>query len=102
MAELPEALKVPDSPAVGDLHRVAAKAGIKEVADELGSGLVEFEEVVQIRTGEGYTFRKFELAKAALEADVVINLPKVKTHVMMLLTLGVKNIFGCIPGMRKA
>ena len=91
-----------DSPAVGDLHRVAAKAGIKEVADELGSGLVEFEEVVQIRTGEGYTFRKFELAKAALEADVVINLPKVKTHVMMLLTLGVKNIFGCIPGMRKA
>jgi ferredoxin len=33
---------------------------------------------------------------------VVINLPKVKTHSMMLLTLGVKNMFGCVPGMRKA
>jgi ferredoxin len=37
-----------------------------------------------------------------LEADVVINLPKWKTHGMMLLTLGVKNLFGCIPGPQKA
>jgi len=37
-----------------------------------------------------------------LEADVMINLPKWKTHAQMLLTLGVKNLFGCIPGPRKA
>jgi len=36
-----------------------------------------------------------------LEADVIINLPKSKTHAQMLLTLGVKNLFGCIPGPRK-
>lgn len=91
-----------DSPAVGSLRRVATEAGVREVADELGCPLVEFKEATLVKAGEGYTFRRFELAKAVLEADVVINLPKVKTHSMMLLTLGVKNTFGCIPGMRKA
>jgi uncharacterized protein (DUF362 family)/Pyruvate/2-oxoacid:ferredoxin oxidoreductase delta subunit len=91
-----------DSPAVGGLPRAAAQAGIAAVADEVGCPLVEFKEVVEVKTDEAYTFRRFELAKAVLEADVVINLPKVKTHSQTLLTLGVKNIFGCIPGMRKA
>lgn len=91
-----------DSPSFGSFRRVVTHTEIKPVADEIGCPLVEFEEVAQVRTGEGYTFRRFELAKAVLEADVVINLPKVKTHQMMLLTLAVKNIFGCIPGMRKA
>ena len=91
-----------DSPGVGGLGRVAAQAGIAEVADEVGCPLVEFKEVAKITTGDDYTFRRIELARAVLEADVVINLPKVKTHSQTLLTLGVKNIFGCIPGMRKA
>jgi uncharacterized protein (DUF362 family)/Pyruvate/2-oxoacid:ferredoxin oxidoreductase delta subunit len=91
-----------DSPAMGSMRRVAAQAGIAEVADEMGCPLVEFKEVAKITTGDDYTFRRIELARAVLEADVVINLPKVKTHSQTLLTLGVKNIFGCIPGMRKA
>lgn len=91
-----------DSPAVGGLRRVAAQAGIAAVAEAIGCPLVEFKEVVRVTTGKDYTFRRFEVAKAVLDADVVINLPKVKTHSMMLLTLGVKNMFGCVPGMRKA
>lgn len=91
-----------DSPAVGGLPRAAAQAGIAAVAEELGCNLVEFKEVAEVRTDEACTFRRFELAKAVLESDLVINLPKVKTHSQTLLTLGVKNIFGCIPGMRKA
>jgi uncharacterized protein (DUF362 family)/Pyruvate/2-oxoacid:ferredoxin oxidoreductase delta subunit len=91
-----------DSPAVGGLRRVAAQAGITAVANELGCPLVEFQDVAEIKASEAYTFRRFELAKAVLEADVVINLPKVKTHSQTILTLGVKNIFGCVPGMRKA
>ena len=37
-----------------------------------------------------------------MTADVVINLPKVKSHVQMTITLGVKNLFGCVPGKMKA
>ena len=33
---------------------------------------------------------------------MVINLPKVKSHVQLTLTLGVKNLFGCVPGKMKA
>jgi ferredoxin len=43
-----------------------------------------------------------EIDQAVCEADVVINLPKFKTHSLTLLTLGVKNLFGCIPGHKKA
>jgi uncharacterized protein (DUF362 family)/Pyruvate/2-oxoacid:ferredoxin oxidoreductase delta subunit len=91
-----------DSPGVGDLHHVAAQARITEVAEELGCPLVEFKDVAEIKTDAAYTFRRFELAKAVLETDVIINLPKVKTHTQTLFTLAVKNTFGCIPGMRKA
>ena len=91
-----------DSPAVGGLRRVALQAGIAAVAEELGAPLVEFTEVAEVKTDQACTFRRFELARTVLEADVVINLPKVKTHSQTLLTLGVKNNFGCIPGMRKA
>ena len=37
-----------------------------------------------------------------MEADVVINLPKIKSHVQLTMTMGVKNLFGCVPGKMKA
>jgi ferredoxin len=46
-------------------------------------------------------FQRFEIARAAYEADAIINLPKLKTHGMTTLTGAVKNLFGCVPGKRK-
>jgi len=91
-----------DSPAVGSLTRAAEKSGIKAVADEMKCPLVEFNRPVVPRDGGGKIFKKLEIDQTVLEADVVINLPKWKTHAQMFLTLGVKNLFGCIPGPRKA
>jgi uncharacterized protein (DUF362 family) len=47
-------------------------------------------------------FNHLLLSKEAMDADVVINLPKVKSHVQLTLTMGVKNLFGCVPGKMKA
>jgi len=91
-----------DSPSVGGLVRAAEKAGIKAVADEMKCPLVEFNKPLLSPKGGGKIFKQLEIDQAVLEADVVINLPKWKTHVQMLLTLGVKNLFGCIPGSKKA
>ncbi len=91
-----------DSPSVGSLARAAEKAGIKAVADEMKCPLVEFNEPLRSPKGGGNIFKQLEIDQAVLGADVVINLPKWKTHTQMLLTLGVKNLFGCIPGPRKA
>jgi uncharacterized protein (DUF362 family)/ferredoxin len=42
--------------------------------------------------------RAYYIASAVLDADLVINLPKLKTHVYTLYTGAVKNLFGTVPG----
>jgi uncharacterized protein (DUF362 family)/Pyruvate/2-oxoacid:ferredoxin oxidoreductase delta subunit len=90
-----------DSPSIGGLMWTAEKTGIKKVAEEMNCPLLEFNRPILHDKGEGRFFKKIEIDQSVLEADVVINLPKWKTHGMTLLTLGVKNLFGCIPGPRK-
>lgn len=90
-----------DSPQLGSALKVAEKCGVAEIARELGIEIVEFEPIEVMHPG-GKHFKHFVLGKAVLEADTIINLPKLKTHSLTFLTLAVKNIFGCIPGARKA
>lgn len=91
-----------DSPALGNIQSVAKKAEIKKVADRLGIKLISFNNSVEVKGKGEKVFKKLAVAREALDADVIINLPKLKTHSQMLLTLGVKNMFGCVVGMRKS
>ena len=91
-----------DSPALGSFTRIAAKTGMADIAHELGIELVELTQPTPALMPADSVFKKLEIASQALEADVVINLPKLKTHAQMLLTLGVKNLFGTIVAQRKA
>ena len=90
-----------DSPAFGSAFGVASKNGLVPLCDELGVEIVEFK-------GQRFTapddrlFDHLRLSREALGADVVINLPKVKSHVQLTVTLAVKNLFGCVPGKMKA
>lgn len=43
----------------------------------------------------------FPVIRPILEADAVLNLPKLKTHGMTILSGAVKNLFGCVPGLQK-
>jgi uncharacterized protein (DUF362 family)/Pyruvate/2-oxoacid:ferredoxin oxidoreductase delta subunit len=90
---------VGDSPGIGDLRKVAERSGILSVIEQEGATLAEFDEAVSLK-GPG-RFQRFEIARAAVEADAIINLPKLKTHGMTVLTGAVKNLFGCVPGKRK-
>lgn len=89
-----------DSPAFGSAKGVAIANGYQSIVEELKLPIVEFH-------GKRYQivnekFNHLLLSKEAMEADTIINLPKVKSHVQLLLTLGVKNLFGCVPGKMKA
>jgi uncharacterized protein (DUF362 family) len=89
-----------DSPAFGSAKGVALANGYQFVLDELNLPVVEMQ-------GKRYQtvsdeFNHLLLSKEAMDADVVINLPKVKSHMQLTLTLGVKNLFGCVPGKMKA
>jgi uncharacterized protein (DUF362 family)/Pyruvate/2-oxoacid:ferredoxin oxidoreductase delta subunit len=92
-------VQISDSPAMGTFERVLKESGIREALKGLEVTYREFKESTWVDVGE--PFKKIEIARDALEADVLINLPKLKTHSQMLLTLGVKNLFGCIVGFRK-
>ncbi|MDJ0845687.1 DUF362 domain-containing protein [Crocosphaera sp.] len=89
-----------DSPAFGSARGVALANGYGPMMEELGLEVVEFQG--KRYTHESDNFSHLRLSKEAMDADVVINLPKVKSHVQLTLTLGVKNLFGCVPGKMKA
>lgn len=78
-------------------------SGYEKVANEEGALIKNFDKegVVEVEP-KGKFKEKMFLAKPLFEADVVINLPKLKTHSANVYTGAVKNLFGCIPGLRKA
>lgn len=78
-------------------------SGLDKVAAEEGAVIKNFDregvvEVVPVSMKN----EKMYIAKPLFDADVVINLPKLKTHSAGIYTGAVKNLFGCIPGLRKA
>lgn len=89
-----------DSPAFGSAMGVAKANGYLPLLEELNVPLREFHGKRYETVGE--EFNHLRLSKEAMEADVVINLPKVKSHVQLTMTMGVKNLFGCVPGKMKA
>ena len=93
---------IADSPGIDSFKGAAEKAGFMEIARELGIECIELTELVDLPAHDGADFRHIQVSRYVLEADKVINLPKLKTHGQMYLTMGVKNLFGCIPGRLKA
>ncbi|NEP44382.1 MAG: DUF362 domain-containing protein [Okeania sp. SIO2H7] len=92
-----------DSPAFGSAMGVAKANGYLPLLEELNLPVREFHGKRYETGGEEFNkFNHLRLSKEAMEADVIINLPKVKSHVQLTMTLGVKNLFGCVPGKMKA
>lgn len=95
------------------------------VADCPGGALLLFSEMETVYRKTGYSFlsefaklntdfeskdinspadsvnKDFNIINAVSEVDFIINIPKLKTHNMTCITAGVKNVFGCIPGLQK-
>lgn len=92
---------VADSPAASSkLQRVWAETGYEALCREEGIDLIGLEQEASVRCErDGFVFH---IARAVMDADIVINVPKVKTHVLTTLTAAVKNLFGTLPGYQKA
>lgn len=87
-----------DSPGVGTASRCARRLGL---ASHEPFALFDADEGVDV-SPPGATFHRLRLIRRLLEADLVINLPKAKTHGQMAMTGAVKNGFGAVVGMEKA
>ena len=90
-----------DSPggALRGIERVWRNTGLKDLSDRTGVPIVNFE-ASGAREIEG-ELRSYMIAQPVLDADVIINVPKMKTHVLTLYTGCIKNMFGAIPGFAK-
>ncbi len=98
---------VGDSPGgrnVGEVPKKVFKTtGIDKVCiDENVPLLLLDDDIVKKRSPGAKLYRFFTVGKAAVEADVVITIPRLKTHGFQMFTGAVKNLFGVIPGLKKA
>lgn len=91
-----------DSPAFGWVAKVAEACGVGEVARRYGAPIVELTSPVSVASVRPRIRRRFTTDRAVLDADVVINIPKLKAHRQLGFTGATKNLYGCMPGKRKA
>ena len=91
---------VGDSPAsAANLQRVWQASGIGAVCAEERVPLIAFEQSgAEAFERDGFAF---SVARPVLEAELVVNLPKVKSHSLTILTAAVKNMYGAVPGYSK-
>jgi uncharacterized protein (DUF362 family) len=72
-----------------------AGLGYNRIAKKYGIKLIDFNssKPAKVEARDGLTFH---IAKEAVEADVIINFPVLKTHAQTKISLGLKNLKGCL------
>ncbi len=94
---------VADSAGFGTASSVAQSIGLQEALRPLGLQVQEFNGVQKLPLRFGAkNLGSWGIAKQALECDAIFSVPRIKAHSQMGMTLSVKNLFGCIVGLRKA
>jgi uncharacterized protein (DUF362 family) len=92
-----------DFPGRQDSMHCLEVSGTADVARRLGLELVDLnrDARVEVHAEDAYLMDRFSVARTALQADVIICLPVVKTHVRTGITCGLKNMKGVLPGDEK-
>ena len=92
-----------DSPGLQGPGFSAKASGLGEAARNNNAEWVDFtRDKIELPCPEGKVMKKFTISRAALEADVIISLPKLKTHQLMYYTGALKNTFGFVPSVTKS
>ncbi|MDY4889406.1 MAG: DUF362 domain-containing protein [Sphaerochaetaceae bacterium] len=92
---------VGDSPGLPAPSFAAMGCGIGQVCKEEGAKWIDIGSD-NIIVAIPFTKQRLPVAAAVSTSDLVISLPKFKTHQLMYFTGGVKNLFGVIPGLHKS
>lgn len=91
-----------DSPGLDNAVHAARGSGLLEAGVASGAQPGEFSSAVSLDNPRGRLVSSFPVAQAVQQCDGMVNLPKLKTHQLTRITGAVKNLYGCIPGKRKA
>jgi uncharacterized protein (DUF362 family) len=91
---------VADSPAWGNTFTCVKALKLDEPLKQLSVPVRQLDKPKKCRVGAKNI--RVGISSVALDADVIINLPKFKSHQQLVATFAVKNMFGCVSGKRKA
>ena len=71
---------------------------VRRIAEEEGAEMINFEEhpFVKVRLKNPVCFSEIKVPKALLECDVFINVPALKTHHLVGVTVALKNLYGVL------
>ena len=95
-------IKVGDNPANKDLVIALKKNGMYKVIEEENLEVLDGAMQTTIINPNFHTYKEFEVSKEIIEADYLINLPKLKTHTLTYFSCAQKNLFGLIYGLKKS
>ncbi len=88
-----------DSPAFGSAAQVLKRQGFTPIFSDGAVEHVVFRTRVVKKLDCGISIG---VAREALDCDYFVNLPRIKAHDQMRVTMAVKNVFGIVLGARKA
>ena len=83
------------------LRSVYESTGMAWAAREGGASLNYDVSTTRVSCPEGRAAKRLDTMKVFVEADAIINLPKLKTHGLVQFTGATKNLFGTVPGVIK-
>jgi uncharacterized protein (DUF362 family) len=91
-------VSIGDSPAFGTAQAIAQAIGLTDMLRPLDLAVTTLKRGRWMQSG---TVR-VPVSAEALDADLILNLPKFKAHSQMRFSGAVKNLFGCVTGVHKA
>ncbi|MFX1388654.1 MAG: DUF362 domain-containing protein [Promethearchaeota archaeon] len=74
------------------------RSGMSEIAEKFGNPIINFfeEELISVSHSSFRADDLIRLPKAVVDADIIVNLPKMKTHNGYIFTGAIKNFFGLL------
>lgn len=82
-----------------DTFKAFEACGYLELAGKLNIELVDLnrQPTVTLEVADGRVLKRIEVAKTVLESDFIVDVAKLKTHILTLVSLGMKNMKGVLP-----
>ena len=84
-----------------DVEAIAFASGLREALDDAGLRFVDLNDAPLVRTPLETRYTGLDelwVPRILRETEVVVSMPKLKTHHWVGVTMSLKNCFGCMPG----
>jgi len=95
-------ITIGDNPATKDLIFTLKKCGLYEMIKAENIKIFNGKTSIEIRNENAKFYQNFLVSKEMVDTDLLINVPKLKTHSLTYMSVAQKNFFGFIYGLSKA